>query len=154
MLPNATNLFILWKGGPMVYTEQVSIIVPYTRTDLVEVLLTKLLHQTYPSALTEIILVGQRLASLAKRWPMIKPIETTQPFLPGKGRNIGAQTATGRYLLFIDDDCEPEPDWIEQNIRELQNIEVGAVGGQITGKSKTFFAQCVDFSSFAFCQTN
>jgi GT2 family glycosyltransferase len=62
--------------------------------------------------------------------------------------------AIGTYLLFIDDDCEPASDWIEQNVRELQRADIGAVGGQIAGKSKRFFAQCVDFSSFAFCQIN
>jgi GT2 family glycosyltransferase len=138
----------------MTYTEQVSVIIPSIRVDLVDVLLTTLQHQTYPSALTEIILVGQGLSSIAKRWPMIRSLETTHYFLPGEGRNIGARAATGSYLLFIDDDCEPAPDWIEQNIRALQDKDVGAVGGQVAGKSKAFFAQCVDFSSFAFCQTS
>jgi GT2 family glycosyltransferase len=135
------------------YSDHVSIIIPYTRADLVEVLLSKLLQQTYPIELTEIIVVGQHTALLAERWP-IKTIETTHAFFPGEGRNIGARMATGTYLLFIDDDCEPAPDWIEQNVRELQRAEVGVVGGQIAGKSKRFFAQCVDFSSFAFCQIN
>jgi GT2 family glycosyltransferase len=135
------------------YTDQVSVIIPYTRADLVEILLAKLTQQTYPVELTEIIVVGQHHAFLSERWP-IKTIETTHAFLPGAGRNIGARVATGAYLLFIDDDCEPAPDWIEQNVRELQSADVGAVGGQIAGKSKRFFAQCVDFSSFAFCQIN
>jgi GT2 family glycosyltransferase len=119
----------------------------------VEILLSKLLQQTYPRELAEIIVVGQQTAFLAERWP-VKTIETTHAFFPGEGRNIGARIATGTYLLFIDDDCEPAPDWIEQNVRELQRSEVGAVGGQIAGKSTRFFAQCVDFSSFAFCQIN
>ncbi len=135
------------------YTDQVSVIIPYTRADLVEILLAKLTQQTYPIELTEIIVVGQQHTFLSKRWP-IKTIETTHAFFPGEGRNIGARIATGTYLLFIDDDCEPAPDWIEQNVRELQRTDVGAVGGQIAGKSKRFFAQCVDFSSFAFCQIN
>ena len=60
----------------------------------------------------------------------------------------------GDYSLFIDDDCEPATDWIEQNVRELEQPKIGAVGGQIAGKSKEFFAQCVDFSSFGFSQVN
>ena len=135
------------------YSDKVSIIVPYTRADLIEILLSKLTQQTYPVELTEIIVVGQHNAFLAEHWP-VKTIETTHAFFPGEGRNIGARAAIGTYLLFIDDDCEPAPDWIEQNVRELQKADVGAVGGQIAGKSKAFFAQCVDFSSFAFCQIN
>jgi GT2 family glycosyltransferase len=135
------------------YTDQVSIIIPYTRADLVEILLSRLMQQTYPAQLVEIILVGHNSSSLAAHWP-IKAIETTQALFPGEGRNVGARIATGTYLLFIDDDCEPAFDWIEQNVRELQRNDVGAVGGQIAGKSQAFFAQCVDFSSFAFCQIN
>src|SRR5260370_7915874 len=43
---------------------------------------------------------------------------------------------------------------MEQNVRELEKPAVGAVGGQIAGKSKAFFAQCVDFSRFGFSQVN
>jgi GT2 family glycosyltransferase len=135
------------------YSDTASIIIPYTRADLIETLLSKLTQQTYPRELTEIIIVGQHTTFLAEHWP-VKTIETTHAFFPGQGRNIGAHRATGTYLLFIDDDCEPAPDWIEQNVRELQKADVGAVGGQIASKSKRFFAQCVDFSSFAFCQIN
>ncbi|MBK7927875.1 MAG: glycosyltransferase [Bryobacterales bacterium] len=31
---------------------------------------------------------------------------------PAYGRNLGAQHAAGRYLAFIDDDCEPTPAWL------------------------------------------
>jgi GT2 family glycosyltransferase len=115
--------------------------------------LEQLTHQTYPAALTEIIVVGSNSGSLRGRWP-IKAVETLPVYYPGQARNLGAATATKDYLLFIDDDCEPAPDWIEQNLRELERPNTGAVGGQIAGKSKAFFAQCVDFSSFAFYQGN
>ena len=135
------------------YAKQVSIIIPYTRADLIEVVLTKLMQQTYPASLTEIIIVGQQSSALAHQWP-VKVVDTVTRLYPGAGRNIGAQVATGEYLLFLDDDCEPALDWVEQNVRELQRPDVGAVGGQIAGKSTAFFARCVDFSSFAFCQIN
>ena len=80
------------------YTDQVSIIIPYTRAELVETLLSKLMQQSYPPQLTEIILVGQNSASLASHWP-IKAIETTSTLLPGEGRNTGARIAC--YLLMM-----------------------------------------------------
>lgn len=134
-------------------TSYVSVIIPFSKPDVAEVTLEKLVHQTYPAELTEIIVVGAGSNALVNRWP-IKAIETHPIYYPGEARNIGAAEAAGEYFLFIDDDCEPAPDWVEQNIHELEQPKIGAVGGQIAGKSKAFFAQCVDFSSFAFSQVN
>lgn len=135
------------------YTARVSIIIPYSKHDVAEVTLEKLTQQTYPAELTEILVVGPQSSALTSRWPIVA-VETTPIYYPGEARNIGAAAASGDYFLFLDDDCEPAPDWIEQNVRELEDPEIGAVGGQISGKSKAFFAQCVDFSSFAFSQVN
>lgn len=129
-----------------------SVIIPFSKPDLAKVALEKLAGQTYPAELTEILLVGPQSGRLASE--SVKAVETRPLYYPGEARNIGAKAATGQYFLFLDDDCEPAPDWIEQNVRELDRPEVGAVGGQVAGKSKTFFAQCVDFSRFAFCQVN
>ena len=134
-------------------TSRVSVIIPFSKPDVAEVALEKLVHQTYPADLTEIIVVGPGSNALVNRWP-IKAIDTDPIYYPGEARNIGAAAAAGDDFLFIDDDCEPAPDWIEQNIHELEQPKIGAVGGQIAGKSKEFFAQCVDFSSFAFSQVN
>ena len=129
----------------------VSVIIPYSKPDVAVVTIEKLLQQSYPAEHTEIIVVGANSRACAERWP-IKAVETAPLYYPGEARNKGARVAVGDYFLFLDDDCEPAPDWIEQNVRELEMPLVGAVGGQIAGKSKAFFAQCVDFSSFAFCQ--
>ena len=134
-------------------TSRVSVIIPFSKPDVAEIALEKLVHQTYPADLTEIIVVGPGSNALANRWP-IKAIDTHPIYYPGEARNIGAAVAAGDYFLFIDDDCEPATDWIEQNIHELDQPKIGAVGGQIAGKSKEFFAQCVDFSSFGFSQVN
>ncbi|GAC1385468.1 MAG: glycosyltransferase family 2 protein [Ktedonobacteraceae bacterium] len=131
----------------------VSVIIPFSKPDLAQVALGKLIKQTYPAELTEILLVGPNSSSLANRWPIVA-IETKPIYYPGEARNIGARAATGNYFLFLDDDCDPALDWIEQNVKELAQPGVGAVGGQIAGKSKAFFAQCVDFSRFAFSQAN
>lgn len=133
--------------------KSVSVIIPFSKFDQAQVALGKLMQQTYPAEQTEILVVGSGSSALAASWP-IRAIETKPIYYPGEARNIGAREASGEYFLFLDDDCEPALDWIEQNVRELELPEVGAVGGQIAGKSKAFFAQCVDFSRFAFNQVN
>lgn len=134
-------------------TASVSVIIPYSKPELAKVTIEKLLRQSYPAELVEIIVVGANSSAIANQYP-VKAIETKPIFFPGEARNTGARAAAGEYFLFLDDDCEPAADWIEQSVRELEQQKVGAVGGQIKGKSRAFFAQCVDFSSFAFSQVS
>ncbi|GLV54557.1 hypothetical protein KDH_14040 [Dictyobacter sp. S3.2.2.5] len=134
-------------------TASVSVIIPYSRADLIETVLEKLSQQTYPADLTEIIIVGQPGKTVEEQWST-HTVNAASNMYPGQKRNQGARIARGDYLLFLDNDCEPAPDWIAQNVLELQNPQIGAVGGQIKGKSNAFFARCLDFSSFAFCQNS
>lgn len=130
---------------------RVSVIIPFTRQEQAQVVLEHLQRQTYPAHLVEILLVGARSSTLSQQYA-IKAVETKPIYYPGEARNIGAHEATGTYLLFLDDDCAPAANWIEENIAALGRPGIGAVGGQITGKSRAFFARCVDFSRFGFYQ--
>src|SRR5260370_37097319 len=120
-------------GSMIMHKPLVSVIIRFSKLDLAEVALERLVQQTYPADKTEILLVGPKSSSLASRWP-IRAIETGPIYYPGEARNTGARAAAGEYFLFLDDDCEPASDWIGQNVRELEKPAVGAVGGQIGGK--------------------
>lgn len=130
----------------------ISVIIPCTRPEQVGGTLEQLNQQTYPSEQVEVLLVGSACAALAHRYP-VQIVEAAPLSCPGAARNLGARAATGDYLLFLDDDCEPATDWIAQQFQALANPEIGAVGGQIAGKSPRFFARCVDFARFGFAQT-
>ncbi len=48
---------------------------------------------------------------------------------PAAARNRGAREATGSIILFTDDDCVPQPDWMEQMLAPFHDPEVvGAKG--------------------------
>ena len=49
----------------------------------------------------------------------------------GRARNIGARAATGEVVLYIDDDAEPEPEWVERMLVEFDDPKVVAVAGRI-----------------------
>lgn len=64
-------------------------------------------------------------------WPAAVKVIRADPSTPGTARNDGAKIATGEFLLFIDDDCFPPPDWAA---RLLAGFEPGTsvVAGGLT----------------------
>jgi GT2 family glycosyltransferase len=45
-------------------------------------------------------------------------------------RNTGAQRARGQYLVFLDDDCVPEPGWLGVLVARLEGDSLEAVAGK------------------------
>ena len=48
---------------------------------------------------------------------------------PAAARNLGAKSATGEYLAFIDSDCTVESDWLHILMPWAESPTIGAVGG-------------------------
>jgi len=54
-------------------------------------------------------------------------------------RNEGAWQAKGKYLAFLDDDCQPSQDWVHRAIKSFDRTGVKAVGGPaLVPKSKEY----------------
>ena len=128
----------------------VSVIIPASRLEAAERTLKALSLQCYGGRL-EIIMVGLPAGQLAQYWP-IRAVHTETASIPGKARNLGAAKATGKILLFLDDDMLVNVNWIEQNVRALQQEGVGAVGARMPGKDQTFYARCADFTNYGHYQ--
>jgi glycosyltransferase involved in cell wall biosynthesis len=95
------------------------VVATFNRSDLVARTIECLLAQTYPAELVEIVVVddhstdgtAETLAGLAS-----DRVRVLQP--PAKGyaagaRNHGVAHARGEIICFTDDDCRPEPLWLE-----------------------------------------
>jgi len=132
----------------------VSVIIPFSKPETVGNAIRSVLDQDYPEELLEIIVVGKGSEELLDKWPQVIALDEGPIKQPGRARNLGAAKASGEILLFLDDDCEVQENWIQENLAELENDEVGAVSGKVVGKSNAFFARCVDFTNFGICQTN
>lgn len=49
-----------------------------------------------------------------------------------KSRQLGVETARGEIIAWCDDDCIPEPDWLQHFVKRLQSEDdLGLVGGQV-----------------------
>ena len=62
-------------------------------------------------------------------------------------RNLGASSACGQIVAYIDDDAVPEPTWLDHLVAVFGSPDVAAAGGYIIGRngiSLQWSAQSVD----------
>jgi cellulose synthase/poly-beta-1,6-N-acetylglucosamine synthase-like glycosyltransferase len=62
---------------------------------------------------------------------------------PAAARNNGARAASGEILLFTDDDCVPQPDWIDRMLGPFKNPMVVAAKGAYLTRQKELVARFV-----------
>lgn len=67
---------------------------------------------------------------VAKGFPFVRLVRSTDGLSPGAARNLGVEAAGGEFLAFTDADCRPEPTWLAAAVAALES---GArmVGGPI-----------------------
>ena len=69
-------------------------------------------------------------------------------------RNLGLSKASGEYLIFTDDDCIFEKEWLWKMLRYFDSTQIGAVGGpDQCPPNASFLAQCVDYTTTSFIGT-
>lgn len=65
--------------------------------------------------------------AVVARFANARCVSSTAVLGPGAARNLGVQQATGKYLAFVDADCQPEPGWLAAAVSGLQR------GGRLVG---------------------
>lgn len=74
---------------------------------------------------------SETIVALAK-YPVTFVHYTDPVFNVAAKMNLGAEHASGEYLLFLNDDTEViEPDWIEAMLSLAQRMDIGAVGAKL-----------------------
>lgn len=116
----------------------VSVIIPaYGRTARLQKAVESAMAQTLSADAYEILVVDSspddanvrmvgslRSSSLCPLQVLTKKAEG-----PGPSRNLGAKNARGRYLAFLDSDCQASPGWLQAGVREFAD-GVGIVQGR------------------------
>jgi GT2 family glycosyltransferase len=62
---------------------------------------------------------------------------------PAAARNRGASEATGKTILFTDDDCVPAPDWLKQMLKPFDDREVVGAKGVYRTRQESIIARFV-----------
>jgi len=71
-----------------------------------------------------------------------------------KARNAGVQQAAGSVLVFTDDDCLFEKDWLKKLVKPFRDPETGTAGGpDKTPEGVSLFSKCVDYLFTSFVGT-
>jgi glycosyltransferase involved in cell wall biosynthesis len=65
------------------------------------------------------------------------------PALPGRGRNLAAESATSEWLAFIDAGVRPESTWLEQLAKAAgSDVEIDVVYGSYEPITDSMFKEC------------
>ncbi len=108
-----------------------SVIIPDTDSLHIGRILRRLHEQTIDGAAFEVLVVGSDRPGLVIPDERTRFIPTAPPDCASDKRNLGMRQARGRVYLFLDDDCLPATDWLEQHAARQQSGEV-VVGGAVT----------------------
>lgn len=136
------------KNAKATHPIDCSIIIPNLHSPIIDRTIKAILAQdtkyTY-----EIIVVGMDKYGLVEKIPEVRFIKTKTVTLPGTSRNIGAFNALGEFLLFIDADCIPMPQWLEIHLQSHHDASRSlVVGGGVTFPSSNYLTLCDNISSF------
>src|SRR5690606_24737425 len=113
------------------------IVATYNRGDVLFDTLAMVMANTYPRF--ELIVVDQttapsgayrrRLADLRAQFDFVY-LTLPAPSLTF-ARNVGVQQAKGDLIIFIDDDVQLEPDFVEAHVRAFADPAVAGVAGRV-----------------------
>ena len=64
-----------------------------------------------------------------------------------RNRNVGARVAEQEFLMFVDDDCEVAPLWLEAGLAALREFPGSCVGGQVASADEVTVAPSLETQS-------
>lgn len=129
-------------NDPDAWHLKMSVVIPaFERLEQLEVLLESLTQQTYPSELTEILVVDDGseppLAPILPDGLHVRILRQERDgFGLARARNLGAYSSTGDVVVFLDADMIPEHQWVEAHARPHHHQPLLAAPGQRTHVSR------------------
>jgi GT2 family glycosyltransferase len=114
--------------------------------------------QNYPLDLCEVIIVDNGSPTPVGReveewYPNVRVIASAENLGFARGNNLGAQSAGGQYIIFLNDDTRVHPDWIYELVSTARRRNAAAVAACMLdweGKSLDFAGGGVNFQGKGF----
>jgi GT2 family glycosyltransferase len=125
----------------------VSIVIPNLHSPLIGDVIAALRAQTAIAEVGEIIVVGMDRYGLVVPDDLVRLVATPRPIAPAVARNLGAATASGDFLLFVDADCLLAPDALAR-LLEAARAGYGAVCGAIAPERGQYWVLCNNLMAF------
>jgi glycosyltransferase involved in cell wall biosynthesis len=126
--------------------KQISIIIPtFNSAKVLQKCLESLINQTIDGETYEVIVVDDGSTDETKEVVARYPVKYIyqQNRGPAAARNNGVRQAAGEIVLFTDADCEPQPNWIEEMIKPMNDDQVVGVKGTYKTRQKELIARLV-----------
>ncbi len=124
-------------------TRKFTVIIPNTDSPLMDNIIQALYKQTVNINEGEVLVVGSDRKGLVIESDLVRLIDTSgRASCASDKRNIGMQAAQGSIFFFLDDDCIPNPKWLECHLNRHQQGEM-VVGGAVDF-CKQNYAQLAD----------
>jgi GT2 family glycosyltransferase len=130
------------------------IICTYNRAQQLERTLRALSLQSFAPEMYEVIIVNDgsddTTQDVGDAWSKhilrMKYMANTHNKGGSFSANRGVQSSLGEHILFTDDDCIPDEDWIKQMSQNLEKYPI--VAGSINSSRSHFFRLCHNISQF------
>lgn len=113
-----------------------SVIIPtHNRADILARCLDSLTCQTLPAEAFEVLVIDNgstdHTPEVARRYASLLQLTCINDSEPGLhvGRHAGMRSAKSDLLLFVDDDIEAEPGWVDAVVQSFKHSDVALVGG-------------------------
>ncbi len=109
-------------------TPEISVVVAtHNRAARLEHLLAGLRSQSIDARRFEVVVVDDgstdataaTLTRVASEWPALRVIKRARAAGPATARNDGWRAAAGSVIAFTDDDCVPDPHWLERGLEAV-----------------------------------
>ncbi len=118
---------------------KVSVVIPtFYRNNLLTRCLDALVSQTFPAADYEIIVADDSAREATrvlveeytarKQSPAVRYAPVVQNHGPAAARNLAWRSSEAPLIAFTDDDCIPEPDWLEHGVAAFKPGVDGVTG--------------------------